>query len=101
MARTRHDLHEILCGILESRNVYFRQPSKGMSYPCIKYDLTDKDSDYADNIPYIKRKRWTITIIDENPDSLICERLEELPYCNFDRPYQSDGLNHFIYTLYF
>ena len=101
MARTRHDLSKLLHEILGSDNVYFRQPSEGMNYPCIKYDLVSGGERYADNIKYIKSRRWTITIIDENPDSEIPERLEKLPYCSFDRTYESDGLNHFVYELYF
>lgn len=101
MARTRLELSKLLHEILGSDNVYSRQPSEGMNYPCIKYNLVGRGARYADNIKYIKSRRWTITIIDENPDSEIPERLEELPYCSFDRSYESDGLNHFVYELYF
>jgi hypothetical protein len=102
MARTRLELHDELCGVLGSKNVYFRPPSKGMKYPCIIYTLEGDDANFANNIQYIKRNRWGITIIDEDPDSEIPDRLKEsLPYCGFDRTYESDGLNHFVYTLYF
>lgn len=101
MVRTRLELSKILHEVLGSENVYFRQPSEGMNYPCIKYDLADKETTFADNIPYIKAKRWTLIVIDENPDSEIPEKLEELPYCTFDRTYQSDGLNHWVYNLYY
>lgn len=101
MARTRLELHEILCGILGSDYVYYRQPSSGLQYPCIKYELAGKDPRYADNQPYINPKRWTLTVIDEDPDSDIPERLEKIHYCEFDRQYQADNLNHFVYTLYY
>lgn len=90
--------------ILETicKHVYFRAPSKGMRYPCIKYDLSGKMVNHADNIKYLKRNQWSITIIDEDPDSDIPETFEEtFPYCRFDRSYQADGLNHFVYTLYY
>lgn len=101
MARTRLELHEILCGILGSRNCYFTAPSNGMEYPCIKYELVGKKVDYADNIPYKTARRWTLIVIDEDEDSEIPDRLEQLPYCSFDRRYTTSELNHFVFTLYF
>jgi hypothetical protein len=102
MARTRLDLHEELCNILGSRNVYFRPPSKGMKYPCIIYNRDGEKYFPADNKNYIKRNRWTITIVDEDPDSEIGDRMKEnLAYCTFDRSYVADDLNHFVYTLYY
>jgi hypothetical protein len=102
MARTRLELHEELCNILGSRNVYFRPPSKGLKYPCIIYDIDGEKYFPADNKSYIGRKRWSVTIVDEDPDSEIGDRMKEaLPYCTFDRPYTSDDLNHFVYTIYY
>lgn len=98
--KTREDLRKILKEICE--NTYFRKPSKGMKYPCIKYDYVGKQIDHADNIKYLKWRQWDVTIIDEDPDSTIPEVFEEtFPYCRLTRTYQADGLNHFAYTLYF
>lgn len=99
--KTRNELHTKLCNILGSDHVYFRAPSFRITYPCILYDIGGDDLSYADNIKYTKMKRWSVTVIDENPDSKIPERLEEIPYCRFDRLYLSDGLNHFVYTIYY
>lgn len=99
--RTRIDLDNKLRMILGSNNVYFRPPSKGMKYPCIKYELDGDTAFYADNLPYINPKRWQLIIIDENPDTVIPDKVKQLPYCKFDRTYQADGLNHFVFTLYF
>lgn len=102
MARTRLEMHEELCKILGSRNVYFRKPSKGMNYPCILYDMSGIYADKADNQDWREFKNWTLTIIDENPDSLIPERLRKnFNYCRFDRSFIADGLNHFVLTLYY
>lgn len=99
--RTRLDLHWILCDILGSNNVYFRPPSSGMKYPCIIYDLDGDSSFFADNQKYINPKRWSLTLVDEDPDSPIFDRLNCIKYCSFNRKYQADGLNHFVFTLYF
>lgn len=101
MVRTRLTLHEMLCDILGSRNCYFSPPSKGMKYPCIKYDLAGQYGNFADNVRWMKPKRWTLTYIDENPDSEMYEKLLAIPYCSFDRLYKADNLNHFVFTLYY
>lgn len=102
MARTRLDLHAKLSGIPGVKKAYYRPPSIRMEYPCIKYDLEGDDPAYADNIPYIDPKRWSVIVIDENPDSEIPERLRSsFQYCSFDRIYEAENLNHFVYTIYF
>lgn len=104
MARTREELHEKFCEILGTRNCYYSPPpSIQMNYPCIVYHMTNYDILYASNIPYRKAKRFMVTVIDSDPDSLIKDRiLEEIPYSTFDRDreYQSDNLNHFILTIF-
>ena len=103
MGRTRLTLHEELCTVLESRNCYFDPPSI-LEYPCIIYQRNTPWIDYADNIKYHRRDSWIITIVDTDPDSEIRNRLEEhfKNYCSWDREYPgSDGLYHFVYTLYY
>lgn len=95
-------LHDILCEILGNNNCYFEPPvSIQMKFPCITYSYTNNLSMFADNVRYTKFKRYTVTIIDKNPDSKIQKKLEELPYCEFDRRFVFDGLTHFVYTLYY
>lgn len=100
MARTRLELDQILRKILGSNNVYFSPPSH-MKYPCIKYEETRPYRMRADDLLYNKVKCYDVTVIDTNPDTLIKERLEELPMCTFDRSYTSDGLYHWVYTIYY
>lgn len=88
--------------VLRSPHVYFRKPSKGMKYPCILYERNGKYKDYADNHSYISRDRYTVTVIDPNPDSDIPDRLEEtFTYCSFNRDYRADNLNHFVRSIIF
>lgn len=105
----RPALHDILCGVLQApfpdgeTHCYFQPPSNTeMKYPCIRYNYTNDDDDFADNIHYRSSKRYTVTIIDRDPDSKIPDRLKDaLPYCTSDRNFAVDGLNHFVYTLYY
>jgi hypothetical protein len=83
-------------------NVYFQPPSgKQMTYPCIVYKLSDINTRHAGNSIYGKRKRYTVTVIDSDPDSLIPEEVLGLPLCSFDRFFTADNLNHYVLTLYF
>lgn len=105
----RQALHDILCEIIgapfpgEDDHCYFEPPDgKDMNYPCIKYNYTNDQDVFADNIHYQRSKRYTVTIIDEDPDSEIPNKLiERFPYCSSDRNFDSDGLSHFVYTLFY
>ena len=102
MAKSRLDLHEILVEILGSRNVYFQPPeSFKLQYPCIVYERSNIYTDYADNINYIKKNQYSVMVIDKNPDSIIPNKLLELPYCQFNRHFVIDNLNHDVLILYF
>lgn len=92
------DLLEEVSGI---KNIYYTAPSSGMIYPAIKYRLDGPKDKFADNRRYFHRNGWLITIIDEDPLSSIPDKIEELDYCSYVRDYRSDGLNHFVYRLYF
>lgn len=98
----RLDLHALLISILGSNNVYFQPPPNvQMIYPCIVYRRDDIDTDFADNVPYSKRKRYQVTVIDRDPDSEIPDKVLDLPTCIFDRFYTADNLNHDVFKLYF
>ena len=69
---SRIELQTILETIMGNRNVYFQPPANiNMSYPA------------------------------PDPDSTYVNELLKLPYCEFDRQYVSDNLNHYTFTLYF
>lgn len=44
--------------------------------------------------------RYEIIVVDEDPDSEIVPEIEKLELCTFDRHYESDGLNHDVFTIY-
>ncbi len=99
---SRTDLQTLLETLLGSRNVYFQPPpSVEMKYPCIIYELTDMDTMFADNVPYKVEKRYSLTVVDKDPDSLIPDKVAALPKCIFDRHFVADNLNHNIFIIYF
>ena len=99
---SRIDLHEKLRIILGSNFVYFQPPeSIKMTYPCIVYALDSVHTRHADDKPYLKSKRYILTIIDKDPDSIIPDKMLTLPMCGFNRMYTADNLNHWVFNLYF
>lgn len=98
----RLELHEILVDVLGSRNVYFQPPETvKMKYPCIVYGLENSRSVYADDDLYMINKSYSVTIIDSDPDSLIPDKLQLLPYCRYSRHFSNDNLNHYVFTIYY
>jgi hypothetical protein len=98
----RLDLQGVLEDILGSGNVYFQPPENvQMSYPAIVYNRDYQVSEFADNRPYSRTLRYQITVIDKDPDSLIPDKVAEMPMATFVRHFTSDNLNHDIYDVYF
>ena len=99
---TRANLQTFLETLLGSRNVYFQPPpTLQMLYPCIVYNLDDMDTIFADNYPYKVEKRYSLTIIDKDPDSNVPDKIALLQKCIFDRHFVTDNLNHNIFVIYF
>jgi len=95
-------LQSLLEVILGSRNVYFQPPANvEMQYPCIVYARDTTVTKFADNNPYRYTKRYMVTVIDRDPDSLIPDKVAALPMCIFNRFFPADNLNHDVFNLYF
>ncbi len=98
----RLDLQTILEGILGNGNVYFQPPaSVQMAYPCIVYKRDLANTQFADNSPYRRDKRYMVTIIDRDPDSPVPDQVAKLPKCTFSRFFVADNLNHDVFSIYF
>jgi len=98
---TRLELHQTLVNILGSKYCYYQPPETiKMRYPAIVYNLDSIEARYADNGRYMGLNRYTVTVIDKDPDSELPRRMITLPYCRFSRHFTSDNLHHFVFTLY-
>ena len=98
----RLDLQSLLASLLGSGNVYFQPPPTiQLQYPCIIYERDDERTKHADNVPYNRRMRYKVTVIDQNPDGVVRDKIAELPLCIFDRFYTAENLNHDVYKLFF
>lgn len=100
--KSRLELQTMLEKLLGSRNVYFQPPeSIKLKYPAIVYYLNNIRNMHASNTIHKKDMVYTLTYIDKDPDSENVEKISSLPYCEFDRFYTSDNLNHYIFTIYY
>jgi len=98
----RMELHQMLKNILKSDKVYFQPPpSVKMSYPCIVYERSYIHTTKADNMNYLNRVRYTVTLIGASPESEFIKEILEIPMCSYDRFFTSDGLNHDVFSLYY
>lgn len=98
----RLSLQRELEEILGSRNVYFQPPENiKMNYPCIVYALSRIDLKYANNQPYTIHNRYTLTLIDRNPDTKLVSKIIKLPTCSYDRHFVSKNLNHYVFNIYY
>lgn len=99
----RLTLHEELCELLGSRNVYFQSPeSVKMQYDAIRYELAGKDTKRANNRIYMNTNRYDGVIIARNPDTTLPDRLlNHFEMCSLGKPYTAGNLNHYPFTLYY
>lgn len=95
-------LQALLEAILGSNEVHFQPPADvRMNYPAIVYARTDEDVKHADNKPYSRKKKYSVTVIDRNPHSRIPDKVGALPLSRFATHFKSDNLNHDVYNIYF
>ena len=98
----RIQLHQILVDLLGSTNVYFQPPSTvQMKFPCIIYSRDARDEKFADNILYLGKDRYSISVVDKNPDSDIPDKVGALPLTSFSQHYVVDNLNYDVYSTYY
>lgn len=100
--QSRLKLHETLCELLGSRNVYYNPPaSLKMKYPAIVYSRSAIDNHHANNAVYNQGMAYDVIVVDQDPDSEFVTAMSTLPLCRFSRHYVADNLNHDVFTLYF
>ncbi len=104
----RTELHNILCRLVlgatkaKEAHVYFQPPeSLKLEYPCIVYSRDQIESRFANNRPYAHNNRYTLTVIDRDPESAIPPAVADLPLCSHDRHFINDNLHHDTFTIYY
>lgn len=96
------ELQSILEKLLGTSNVYYQPPENlKMEYPCIKYSKNIISSHHADNIKYVNKTSYNITVIDKYPDNDVIGKILEMPLSSYNRHYIWDNLNHDVIKIYF
>lgn len=99
MAKDRLALHNLLLQIVP--NVYHQPPeSLKLVKPCIVYKLDKMPGIVADNKRYFGTKRYLITVMDSDSDTLIPGKILELPYTKFETHFVANNLNHYVCSLH-
>lgn len=102
---SREELHEELCNLLGSTNVYFQPPPElKMKYDAIRYNSSGKDLKHANDRIYLGTNRYDGFIITRDPDSmmeLMDKLLKHFQMCSPGKPYTAENLNHYPFTLYY
>lgn len=99
---SRLELQAKLEELLGLKHVYYQPPeSLRLEYPAIIYSKSKIETRKANNSTYSKFTRYDITVIDKRPDNPVIDKLMELPYCSYDRPYKADNLNHDVLSIYY
>lgn len=98
----RLQLDAALRDILGNDNTYFQPPeSVIMEYPCIRYERSNIDVKHADNISYLGRNKYTLTLIYEDPDSDLPEKLVAAFPMRHSNHYKADNLNHDVFSMFY
>ena len=96
----RLQLHQLLETFAE--NVYFQPPTNvKLQYPCIIYHRDFAKTEFADNKPHRFTMRYSVMVVDKDPDSVIPAKVAAMPMSLFNRFFTADNLNHDVYTVYF
>lgn len=102
MARPLSELHDLMKSLEGVKDAYIQPPTEGMQYPCIMIERGGlNDVKFADNAKFRILKRYDVTVIDRAPDSVIPDLVENIQYTEFNRFFRANGLNHFVFQLYF
>lgn len=99
---SREQLQSKLEELLGSRNVYYQPPSNlQMQYDAIRYSRSIDKVSNANDKKYLKMKCYDGIVISRLPDPEVLDKLSDLPFLSFGKPYVADNLNHYPFTLYY
>lgn len=98
----RLEFDQLLLDTVDTPNVYF-QPPEGfrMDYPCVVYKRTAHDIKYANNLIYLNKRAYMVSVIDRDPDSVLPSQLFSLKFCDFNSSYVVENLYHYVFTIYY
>lgn len=98
----RLELQALLAAIPGVTKAYFQPPANvQMEFPAVVYEWDRLDTQFAGNNPYRFTRRYQVTVIDRDPDSVIPNSVATLPMCVMNRHFTVENLHHTVFNLYF
>lgn len=99
--RTYRDLLHSLRQVVKHDRVYFQPPENlKIEYPAVVFHLSKMEIDRASDVPYKGAKEYSVTLITKDPEPDVIDEILKIPYSSLDTTYISDGMNHFVFTVY-
>lgn len=95
-------IQSLLEGVLGTGNVYFQPPPNvKMQYPAIVYKRDLADTQFASNRPYRRTLRYSVTLISQDPNLEVYDKIANLPMSSYERFFTAGNLNHDVFNIYF
>lgn len=99
--RTYRDLLRLLQQAVQHDRVYFQPPENlKIGCPAVVFHLSKIEIDRASDVPYKGAKEYSVTLITKDPEPDVIDEILKIPYSSLDTTYISDGMNHFVFTIY-
>lgn len=99
--RTYRDLLHMLQQAVRHNQVYFQPPENlKIVYPAVVFHLSKIEIDRASDVPYKGAKEYSVTLITKDPEPDVIDEILKIPYSSLDTTYITDGMNHFVFTVY-
>lgn len=99
--RTYRDLLHVLQQAVQHNRVYFQPPENlKIEYPAVVFHLSKIEIDHASDAPYKGAREYSVTLITKDPEPDVIDEILKIPYSSLDTTYISDGMNHFVFTVY-
>lgn len=99
--RKYRDLLHLLRQAVQHNRVYFQPPENlKIEYPAVVFHLSKIEVDRASDAPYKGAKEYSVTLITKDPEPDAIDEILKIPYSSLDTTYISDGMNHFVFTIY-
>lgn len=102
MALSRREQFDAILKSIAERT-YFQAPSNvTMEYPCITYERSSIDTKHANDKPYLRDDRYTVTVIyKKTTDEVLVDAVAALPQSRHTSFFVANQLNHHVFDIFF
>lgn len=94
-------LHQEFVNILgNASRVYFMPPQEmRLSYPAIVYYVGGGSDSYADNVRFLQRTAFDVTLIENDPMSAKVDAIRDLKHSSYMTSFKKDGLHQHKFKI--